>query len=121
MFKLADTYQFWYPVKVKTPHPEKAGEFEEQTFDALFEPMPLDEAREFDKKMAALPPIERTNREHDLIRESLKDWKGVVDGNGKHVGFSAEALEKMLQFSWARTGLYRAYWAALNGEAAAGN
>ncbi len=121
MFKVVQSYQFWYPVKITTPHPEKTGEFEEQAFDALFEPMPHAQAREFDKKMAALSPIERTDREHDLLRKVLKDWKGVVDEGGKHVGFSAEALEQVLQFSWARTGLYRAYWAAMNGEAAAGN
>jgi hypothetical protein len=121
MFQLTDSYQFWYPVTVKVPNPEKSGAFDEQTFEVLFDALSADEGRKMDEERAAADPAKRPIFEHDFLQRVVKDWRNVCDAEKKHVNFSAERLTQALQFPWARSALWIAYSRAAAGEAAAGN
>ncbi len=117
-FVLARNHLYWWPVTVAVPHPDldRAGEMLEMTFRMRFEALPRDDARILQER-AVRPDGGEAEPNADLLRV-IKGWdEDVVDGDGKPVPFSAEALRGLLQISWFRLGVYRAWSASLVGEA----
>lgn len=118
MFAVAAKRLFWWPVTVRIPHPENAGELEAHSFEMQFEALALDRAGELDAERNALPEEERAKRSFDFIFEVSKGWRDVVDADGVAVPFSREALQEQLRFVWFRTGVLAAYEQAVTGQAA---
>lgn len=119
-FVLSSEHLYWWPVTVRMPDPdpEKAGQLVDFTFRMRFAAMPLDEARERQKELAALPVEERLARQHDQMKEACHDWDGVVEEDGTRVPFSHEWLNAAMQMPWFRLGVYEAYERSLTGQAA---
>ncbi|MCV0424669.1 MAG: hypothetical protein K5905_04290 [Roseibium sp.] len=116
-FIVTDTYQFWWPVTVRMPDPEKAGAIIEQKFEALFEAMSDTKAKEMDAAFAGLETDEdRKVHEHDVIREVFKNWRGVIAEDGKDQVFTPDVLERCINHSWFRVGVYEAYAKAMRAE-----
>lgn len=115
-FVLASTHLYWWPVKVSIPHPDlaKAGQSLEMEFNMQFESLPREEA----DKIAQLMKDDRSNAYADLKRV-VRDWdENVVDGDGKAVPFTTDALDELLRISWYRIAVYRAWGASLVDERA---
>lgn len=96
-------------VKVLVPDHENPDAYREQTFKAVFNVVPADEAREMDKAYLALPAEEREAHEHDFLRRALAGWEGVEDASGNPVTFTPAALDQALKFPWFAKGVYAAY------------
>lgn len=118
MFTIAPKRLFWWPVTVKIPHPENAGEFQEHGFEAQFEALPLDRAKDLDDARNRLPERDRAARSYDFLFEIVRGWRDVVDADGEAVPFSREAFEAQLNYAWFRTAVLAAYEAAVTGQAA---
>jgi len=109
-FKLIEQHTYWWPVTVEMPDPEKAGKVVTQSFTMQFQAMPADEGEAMVKEIAALPTLEERNaKQHEELMRVCKDWRDVVDDEGKDVAFSSEGLRAAMQFSWFSRGLYKAY------------
>jgi hypothetical protein len=120
-FVLTTKHFYWWPVTVAVPHPDqkRAGEMLEMTFKLQFESLPRDEAKALYEQARALPAAEAEAQSHADLLRVVKDWdEDVVDDAGRPVPFSAEALQQLLQISWYRLGVYRAWAASQVGEAA---
>ncbi|TXN60898.1 hypothetical protein [Methylobacterium sp. WL6] len=118
MFTVTSKRLFWWPVTVKIPHSEKAGEQQDHTFEMQFEAMPLDRAAAIDAARNTLPEAERAKRSFDFLNEIAKGWRDVVGQDGEAVAFSTEAFEAQLNFAWFRDGVLEAYREAVTGQAA---
>lgn len=118
---LTKKHLYWWPVTVSVPHPDQghAGEMIEMTFRMRFEALPRDEARALYEQARALPAGEAEAQSHADLMRVVRGWdEDVVDDDGKPVPFTAEALQQLLQISWYRIGVYRAWAASQVGEAA---
>jgi hypothetical protein len=119
-FVLTRKHLYWWPVTVAVPSPDqdRAGEMVEMTFKMRFESLPRDEAKAMQDRIRALPENEAEAESHADLMRVVKGWDDdVIDDDGKPVPFSPEALRKLLQVSWYRLGVYRAWAASLVGEA----
>ena len=106
-FQVCEPYEFWWPVTVAMPDPETSGAVIEQGFEARF----LLLGREALKDRESGDP-------DALLREVVKDWRGVDDGEGGETAFSQAVFDQCLAYSHFQAGLYRAYLTALNGQEA---
>lgn len=107
-FVLTTTHLYWWPVKVSIPHPDadKAGETLEMEFKMQFASLPRDEADRLSETLKTDPYAD--------IKRVARNWdENVVDGKGKAIPFSAEALDELLRISWYRFAVYRAWGASL--------
>ena len=118
-FKLAQTYRYWWPVTVRVPDLENAGQIVEQRLRVQLEPMPQDE---YDATLAETATLltarELTAHGIKSIQRVVRNWDGVIDGNGEPVEFSEDMLSQALQYSWFRIGIQKALQESQNGEAA---
>lgn len=120
-FVLTRKHLYWWPVTVSVPSPERdrAGEMVTMEFRMQFAALPRDEARALQERMRATPAGEGESEAHADLMRVVKGWdEDVVDEAGRPVPFSTEALAELLQISWYRLGVYRAWAASLVGEAA---
>ncbi|MFB2531033.1 hypothetical protein ACEYYA_02585 [Paracoccus sp. p3-h83] len=117
-FKLSKTHRYWWPVIVRVPDPEQAGQYLEQMLRLELEPLPRAEALAAQEAMAELT-TGRALVEHEIEQtlRVVKNWDGVVDDQGT-VPFSADAMRSALEHSWFRAAVARAIADSLNGEAA---
>ena len=116
-FVLSKTHRYWWPVTIRLPDPENAGNLIEQKLRMLFEPLPRDqEIRENEGAKTLTTLREIVDFEIARYLDVVRDWDGVVDDNGAVVPFSVERLEMALQFSWFRTGVKAAFDVSVNGE-----
>ena len=118
MFVATSKHLFWWPVTVNMPHPENAGSFVEATFEMQFEALSMARAKQLDEEREKVPPEQQASRAFDFIFELARDWREIVDESRQPIPFSREALERMLQLPWFRTGVLAAYQQAVNGQAA---
>jgi len=110
---------FWWPVTVRTPDPDNPGTFISEEFEMQFEALSKTEGEALDDAYAALETDkEKRAHEHDVARRVAVGWRGVEEGDGKALAFSAEGLEQMLEYSWYRAGIYTAYAEAMGGQEA---
>lgn len=120
-FVLTKKHLYWWPVTVAVPHPDqaRAGEMLEMTFRMQFEALPRDEVLTPQEQAAVAAGGELVRpTDYDLLRV-VRGWDDdVVDDDGRPVPFSVEALQQLLQISWYRLAVYRAWAASLVGEAA---
>lgn len=117
-FKIAKTHRYWWPVTVRVPDPENAGQFLEQTLRLELEPLPRTEALAAQEALAELTTgREMVDHENNQTLRVVKNWEGVVDDQGT-VPFSEDALRAALEHSWFRIAAARAIADSLNGEAA---
>ena len=115
-FVLTTQHLYWWPVKVSIPHPDpaKAGEYLEMEFKMQFESISREEADRISNLIKADPA-----QEYADIKRVARNWdENVVDANGQAVPFSPEALDQLLQISWYRFAVYRAWGASLSGDKA---
>ena len=119
-FVLTNKHRYWWPVAITVPNPDpnRAGEMVEMQFKMQFEALPRDEAKAMQDRIRALPADEAEAENHADLMRVVKGWDSdVVDEDGDTVPFSAEALSQLLQISWYRLGVYRAWAASIVGEA----
>ncbi|GGB55530.1 hypothetical protein GCM10011316_29520 [Roseibium aquae] len=109
-FRLCEPFEFWWPVRVTLPDPDRPGSVLSQTFEAKFLMVGKDRLAELE-----------AHGEAALLSEILRDWRGVTGAGGSEIPFGPDALEQCLPFAHFRVGVYRAYLTALNGQAAAKN
>lgn len=118
-FKLAKSHRYWWPVTVRMPDPETAGQVVEQQLKVQFEPLPRDEELRSNDAFAELKTLrEMAEFEIANTRRIVRNWDGVVDGDGEAVPFGEEVLGQALQFEWFRTAIVKAYRASMSGEEA---
>ncbi|HTM76559.1 MAG TPA: hypothetical protein VL133_02880 [Devosia sp.] len=112
-FVLKNHYEYWWPVKVRLPNPDKGGAFIEQTFNAKFRSMSPAKAME----LGAGAGDEGTNA---FIKEVVMDWdETIVDDDGDTVAFSEAALEDLLANVWVLRGFWAAWSESITGEPSA--
>ncbi|UVK45370.1 hypothetical protein BPNPMPFG_000900 [Mesorhizobium sp. AR07] len=112
-------YTYWWPIKVKMPHPDKSGLWITETFEMQFASVTSDEAGRIRKELAELRGDERTSHEHDQLLNACRDWRGVVDDDKKAIAFDRELLVTMLKAGpWYRQGIYECYGNSLISDAA---
>ena len=115
-FILTSEHRYWWPVKVAIPDPDptKAGDYLEMEFKMQFDSLPRDEA----DKISTLMRSDASHAYADLKRVA-RDWDdNVVDDKGKTIPFSPEAFDELLNISWYRLAVYRAWGASLVDEKA---
>ena len=118
-FKLAETYRYWWPVKVRVPDPESPGKIVEQTFKALFEPLDREEQLAESERAAGLKTM-RDLVDHEIQNalRVVKNWDEVIGDGGEIVPFSEDKLRQALRHSWFRAGVQEALKESLAGEEA---
>lgn len=112
MFTLEETPLFWWPVAVKVPSHEKIGSFDLQTFEMQFELVSRDESRSILKDGSA------EDGNDELMRRVCKNWRKVIDGQGREISFTESTFAAAWQKAWFRAGVNGAYMKALLGEEA---
>ncbi|WP_353429034.1 hypothetical protein [Paracoccus denitrificans] len=118
-FKLAETYRYWWPVTVRVPDPDNAGQILKQKFRVLFEPLDREEQLAEGERAAGLKSM-RDLVDHEIQNalRVVKGWDGVVGEGDLLVPFSEEMLRQALRHSWFRDGLQAALKESLAGEEA---
>lgn len=118
-FKLVETDRYWWPVTVRVPDAENPGKVIEQTFRAEFEPLSPEEEQESVEAIQKLTTA-REIHAHGLEQSArvVRNWEGVIDGQGNPVPFSPEMLALALKKSWFRLGIQQALKESLSGEEA---
>ena len=106
-FQVCEPFEFWWPVTVSQPDPETPGAVVEHCFEIRFLLLGRD----------ALKALE-TGAPDALLREVVKDWRGVEDGAGAAVAFSDAAFNQCLGYTHFQAGVYKAYLTALHGQEA---
>lgn len=123
MFKLVDTYRYWWPVIVKMPDQDKPGKMIEQQLKVLFESIDQDEALAAQEVYEQLTSVrDRIEHERAQLLKVVKGWDGVEAEDKKQIDFSEEMFRMAMQKPWFRTAVYLAHADSLIGrEAAVGN
>lgn len=119
-FVPTDELLYWWPIKIRMPHPAKSGQWKEESFEMQFRAVGADRIRELLDEYAALKtPEERDAHENDQLLEAACDWRGVVDDEKEEVPFSPEMLRSMLKAAvWFKQGIYDSYNRSLHADAA---
>lgn len=118
-FKLTKTYEYWWPVTVVMPDPKRPGKFIEAKFEALLEPLPLDEQlADLDEDRATATTRENVERNLQRLARTVKGWRGILDEGDEPLPFSDEMLEMALQQAPFRAAIQKALQDSQNGEAA---
>lgn len=118
-FKLSKTHRYWWPVTVRLPDPDHAGQIIEQDLRLWLEPLTRDEALAAqDRIVAAASTREAVACEIEDTLRVVRGWEGVVDDDNEPVPFSEGALRQALQHSWFRNSVAEAIAASQRGEAA---
>lgn len=114
-FKLTDTDSFWWPVRVRVPDPDKAGEVLTQTLEMKFAPQDQDEVLAQQETYNKLRTArERVDHEREQLQKICLDWRGL-EGDPP---FNAENFAKAIGKAWFRQAVYEAYSDSLSGTAA---
>ena len=104
-FKSDKDYRFNWPVKVLVP--TVMGQ-EEQKFTGYFRLVPPDE---LDKAIAADP----VNADRIVARLSLTGWGKDLVQDRQPLAYSPAQHEALIGLPFARYGIAKAYWEAVNG------
>ena len=111
MFKIAKNRRIKWPVVISVP--QDGGAVQKQKITAEFDILPasavdqlMQEARSGDQDAA-------------LLFEVLVGWDDVSSEDGQPLDFSPEACKELVDISYARNALLRAYFEAASGSAAA--
>lgn len=109
---------YWWPIKINTPHPDKSGQWKQESFEMLFTHVGKEEAKRLADEFAALNTEEdRQQHIHDQLLEHSIDWRGVEDGDKKPVPFTREMLLAMLNYGpWYPEGIYASWTSSLAKE-----
>lgn len=121
-FKIVKEHRVWWPVSV--PVPQDDGGVRKHTFKAQFVVLPKSRIDALQAEVMAA--IERQGRGDEtarddadfqgrVLRESIQDWKDVVDDEGQLLSFDTAVLAGMLDVPYVRNAMFAAY-----GEASAG-
>ncbi len=104
-------YTYWWPIKVRLPHPEKSGQWMVESFEMQFVAIDQDKAQAIADEIGEIKDVkDRQAREHDQLLNACRDWRGVVDNDKQQVPFSQELLVTMLKTGpWYRQGIYESY------------
>lgn len=118
-FKLAETYRYWWPVTVRVPDPDNAGQILKQKFRVLFEPLDREEQLAESERAAGLKTM-RDLVDHEIQNalRVVKNWDDVIGDGGEIVPFSEDKLRQALRHSWFRDGIQTALKESLSGEEA---
>ncbi|MDN5786397.1 hypothetical protein [Pseudorhodobacter sp.] len=118
-FKLSKSHRYWWPVMVHIPDPDAPGKLIMQELQVQFEPLTRDEflsAQEAAAKMTTMREL--ADHEVAQARRIVKNWQGVVDGDGEILPFSEPDLDVALQQPWFRKAVNDALTQSMNGEEA---
>ncbi|SOC41558.1 hypothetical protein SAMN05892877_1093 [Rhizobium subbaraonis] len=139
MFKIVKTLTTWWPVKVfePDPDPENVGKFAEYSFDIQFEILDRDQSDELTRERNAILDIVKDSTAEDKLRElerrleehniksfqrTIRNWRGVLDDDGKAFPFTNENLLIALKRNSFREAVNAAYAEAIDsGKARLGN
>ena len=121
MFTLASVASFLRTVVVNVPSTETADALDRQEFVMRFRVLTDAEAKAFDRERKAMAAEDLAADPYALLRTVAIGWDGVVDGNGRAVPFSSEALAAMLELSWTPGPMLQAYYDGMAGRPRAGN
>ena len=118
-FILSNSHSYWWPVTVRAPDPENAGQIIEQQLLIQFEPKSRDAQLEAQEKAAKLTSL-REIIAHDIAeaRDVIRNWDDVIGDDKQLVPFTAANLEMALQQPWFRKAVQAALTESMNGEEA---
>lgn len=111
-FRLTNKHLYWWPVTVSVPHPDKdkAGEMLEMKFRVQFAALPREEANAIAERIRSLPVEEAEQEQFAELKRVVKDWdEDVIDDDDAPIPFSADAFNQLLEISWYRLAIYRAF------------
>lgn len=132
-FKVKNTLQFPWPVKVWEPHPEKPGKLIESEFIGHFRLIAPEKSRARDEVrlaiIAAITPestieetkdVQRRLDDHDreASLEVFCGWEGIEDEDGKPIAFSAAAFDELYRMPRVAAAIKRAYKEAISEDKA---
>ncbi|MBZ4022198.1 hypothetical protein CKO11_06975 [Rhodobacter sp. TJ_12] len=122
-FVMVKKHLYWWPVTVRMPDPENAGQFVEQSFEMQFEAQSREAVLDHQERYTALTTDrERIEADKEQMRAVCRSWRGIVDEEGADVPFTQARLDDAVGLPWFRTGVMRAIAEASFGqEAKAGN
>ncbi|MHB1098251.1 MAG: hypothetical protein ACYCZR_01735 [Burkholderiales bacterium] len=100
MFRIALEPTYTIPVEIDIP-----GKSPKPSFDATFRRLSKSEYQGL---------MESNPNPSELAREVLVGWRGVVDGEGREIPFSAEALDALLDILPVADSIFLAYIASVN-------
>ncbi|PTV94018.1 hypothetical protein C8J27_11069 [Rhodobacter aestuarii] len=122
-FVMVSKHLYWWPVTVRMPDPDNAGQFLEQSFEMQFEAQPREAVLAHKEHYDTLTTDrERIAADKEQMRAVCRSWRGVIDEEGADVPFAQALLDDAVGLPWFRTGVMRAIAEASFGqEAKTGN
>lgn len=115
-FTLVSSHRYWWPVKVRVPHPDQAGKVLEQELKIQFEARDREATLAAQEVYAGLKtPREQADAEVAELKAICRDWDGVVDDAGVAVPFSDATFAQALQQAWFRIAVWEAHHKSLMG------
>lgn len=127
MFKVKKNLTCWWPVTVKEPHPDNAGEIQESGFEVEFAIPGREERKKLaDEREALLAELRETDDaekateiarqleafgEH-RYREAILNWRGI-EGDEGPFEYSLPNLDLLLDSDYVRRALDAAYTEAV--------
>jgi hypothetical protein len=102
MFKLAQSAEYFWPVKFSLP--VEGGRFEKSTFDCLFKRLSQSRIDEI-----ILAANSGAMKDSDIAREIVVGWRGVTDDKGDEIEFSTSAFGQLLDVPMMATHIAGAF------------
>lgn len=110
MFKLATTPTYFWSVTLGLPNDD--DRVDTAKFDIQFKRVSQDEFDEMHDRVHALK--EPLLNPRDFVRSVVVGWRGVHDGDGTELPFTAGALEKLLNVNGAAMAIAKAFFASVH-------
>ncbi len=98
MFKLTSNPTFKRDVTISVP---VDGGFREETFEATFRVLPISQFKEFD--------VGTLEGQETFLRKVIAGLAGITDDAGKPVPYNDKLRDEMIDFSFIRSPLMKAY------------
>lgn len=117
-YRFVEHYHYPWPVIVRLPHPEHAGDTAEQSFEMTFRAITDDEARSLDERLAtAETPRAAADMETAFLLSVCTGWnEEVLDAEGEPVPFSGETLARMLAVPFFKRAVMAAFLGSMRHE-----
>lgn len=113
MFKIVKQRRVEWPVVI--PVPQSGGKVQKHEITAEFDILPQTRIEEITAEARS------GDQDKALLREVLVGWDDVAGEDGQPIGFSPEARDALIDISYVRAALMRAYFEASSGAAARKN
>jgi hypothetical protein len=109
MFILDQSDSYFWPVKVKVPSDN--GRFTELTFDCKFKRVTESEFKAYLEKVQ-----NKEMNDHDICKEIIVDWRGILNQDKTELKFSQESLSRVLDVNLVAKSIAMSWLDSVTGE-----